>query len=83
MLSELSHKDPIFLLFSAHKTRLCRAFDYGPYMPYYRLHAFVLEQKHNTSVKHRHSHVFALHKAPITDSVQQTYQIRCCEFYVS
>lgn len=45
MLSEFSHKDPIFLWFSAHKTRLCRAFDYGPYMPYYRLHAFVSAQK--------------------------------------
>lgn len=71
MLSELSHTDPIFLLFSAHKTR---AVDYGPYMPYYRMQAFVWAQKHNTSVKHRHSHMFTLCKAPITNPKQQACQ---------
>lgn len=64
-----SHIDPIFLLFSAHKTR---AFDYGPCMPYYRLHVFVSAQKQNTCFKHRCSHMFTLCKAPITNPVQQT-----------
>lgn len=80
MLSELSHIDPIFLLFSTHKTR---AFDYGPYMPYYRLHAFVSEQKQNTCVKHRRSHMFTLYKAPITNPIQQTCQCLCAMLLVS